>query len=312
MSFLARQLPETIETRFEALALARNKRDSLPPGTNPLSAATSMRLDTMSTDYTAKMTAIATSKAPYNAGTPVKNTAGETLRLSTGHFIQVFNLGVARGKYPAAHRSYYNLPVDSSALPDLTKDSDLLLWGNYLVGGDALRVAAGGAAMANPEIMEVDIAKTSFSTLFTAQSTNKDALDVAQESLEAILDETDKVIKKVWDELETFYNEETDESRRENCREWGVVYVTTGNEKTMSGTITYNAAPGADLYVHFKNGKKAVQANAAGEYSITTRLMGSQKVVVEKREDTTVVKEWEFDVTLSESGDKTENFTVND
>lgn len=313
MSSFSRDLPQTIIDRYEALALSQNKRSSLPPGTNPFTPATDLRLTNMWADFDAKRTAIITAKTAYNNGTPVKAQSANTLRLFISHFIQVFNFGVARGKYPVGDRASYDLPVEDSPLPDLTKDSDLLLWANNIVNGDALRVAAGGAAMANPDAAEVNTAKNTYHTNFDLQSNRKDALDSAQEAMESILPEADKVIKKVWDELDTFYNEETDESRRENMREWGVVYITVGDAKVLSGTVSYNGAPAAGFQVRFKRGRNISQTTATGAYSLNTRLMGNQKVVVEKLDgEGEIIKAWEFDITLNESGDKTENFTVND
>jgi hypothetical protein len=315
MSTTARDLPETNEARHKALHLADNKRLSVPPAQNPLTANTTTRLINVLADYNSKTLAINTARTAYRSGTPGKGTAGDTLRLFISHFIQVFNLGVARGKYPAAHRSSYELPVDSSALPDLSKDSDLLMWANNLITGDALRLAAGGLPMANPDISEVQAALTVFHPLFTNQSTLKDAYDNTQEALDGIIPEIDKVIRKIWDELEAHYNEETPESRRENMREWGVVYITIGSSKVLSGTVTYNGAPGAGLSVRFKSGKSASICTAAGGYTLTTTLMGDQKVVVEKldpNDPTIVEKSWDFEVTLNEDGDKTANFTVND
>ena len=312
MSYTARQLPETHDDRLKALKLAQNKRDSIPAANNPLTAATNTRLTNMALDFDTKMNAISVATGAYTFGTPGKAEAANTLRIFINHFIQVFNLGVARGKYPAAHRTYYNLEVDSSALPELTKESDLLMWANRIITGDANRLAVGGLPMVNPDAAEVAAALTVFGPLFTAQSNLKDALDNAQEQLEAILVEADKVIRKVWDELETYYNEETDESRRENCREWGMVYITEGGQKTLSGTVTYNGAPGAGLQVRFKSGKLKSICNASGGYSLNTTLMGNQKVVVEKLDGETVIKSWDFEVVLSENGNATENFTVND
>jgi hypothetical protein len=313
MSSINRDLPQTFEDRYEALGFARNKRDSIPAADNPLTAATNNRLDAIWTDINTKRTALINAKATYNGNTVAKNTAGTALRLLNSHFIQVFNFGVARGKYPKAHRDYYTLPVEDSPLPDFTKDKDAIKWGNYIVDGDALRIAAGGLPMSNPDAVEMNVAKTAFNTLFTNQSTFKDAMDNAQEALEAIEPETDKVIRKIWDEIETHYNEESEESRRDNCREWGVVYITVGNPKVLSGTVTYNGAPGAGLQVRFKRGRNISVVAAAGGYSLSTNLMGAQKIVIEKLdENDDVIKTWEFEITLNESGDKTENFTVND
>ena len=313
MSHIARILPETIDMRQEALSLAKNKLDSLPAGTNPLTAATTTRLNATVTDFLAKVQAVATAAFAYNGNTVLKESTQATCLMFTSHFIQVFNLGVKRGVYTAAQRDFFNLPIGSDALPDMVKASDLLMWCTRLVDGDALRITAGGAAMSNPTTAQLDTTLTAFTNAFNAHSNFKDALDLAQEALEGILDEADKVIKKVWDELETFYNEESDESRRDNCREWGVVYVTVGSEKAMSGTVTYNGAPGAGLVVKFKTGKNKSTVSGTGGYSLNTTLMGTQAVLVLKyNEDNVEVKRWEFEVTLNENGDKTQNFVVND
>lgn len=41
------------------------------------------------------------------------------------------------------------------------------------------------------------------------------------------------MILKVWDEVETFYNEEEIESKRANAREWGVVYMNNTSLATV-------------------------------------------------------------------------------
>lgn len=313
MSSINRILPDSYDTRLMALNLAVNKRDTLAPGTNPLSAATDTRLTNMGNDFNAKMAAIANAKSAYNNNTPLKENNGRNLRMLVSHFFQVFNLGVGRGKYAEGDRAFYNLPVDSNALPELVKDSDLILWSTRAVDGDSERITAGGAAMANPDAVEVDTARNTYIATFNTQSTLKDALDIKQEALEAIIPEADKVIKKVWDELDTFYNEETDESRRNNLREWGVVYSSVGGQKNMSGTVTYNGLPNPKLIVRFKNGKNKVFCNTEGAYSISTTLVGEQDVIIEKQnEDDVITHSWTFIVTLSENDDLNRDFAVTD
>ncbi len=313
MSYLSRLAPETLETRLEALLLAKNKMDSLPPGTNPLTAATTARLIGMTGDYSTKFNSILTAAFAYNGNTPVKESAQYSCALHTNHFIQVFNLGIKRGVYTAAQRDFFNLPVGSDALPDLDKAVDVLKWANAVVNGDANRITAGGAAMSNPTAAEVQATLTPFHTAFDNQSNFKDALDAAEETLEAILAEADKVIKKVWDELETFYNEESDESRRDNCREWGVVYVLIGSDKVMSGTVTYNGSPVEGFTVKFTKGKNKSTTTAAGAYSLNTRMMGIQKVdVIKLDENNKEVKKWQFEVELTENDNLIQNFVVND
>ena len=313
MSYLSRLTPETIETRFEALHLAKNKLNSIPPANNPLSPATTARLNAMVTDYDTKFNNILAAAFAYNTNTPVKESAQAGCSLHTNHFIQVFNLGVRRGVYTAAQRDFFNLPVASDALPELDRAVDVLKWANAVVNGDINRVAAGGATMSNPAAAEVQTTLTAFHTAFDDQSNLKDALDAAEEALEAILAEADKVIKKVWDELETFYNEEDDDSRRNNCREWGVVYVLIGSDKVMSGTVSYNGAPAEGFLVKFTNGKNKSTTTAAGAYSLNTRLMGWQKVdVIKLDENDKEAKKWSFEVELTENDNLVKNFVVAD
>lgn len=313
MSTIRRVLPETHDEFIEALHLAKNKLDSILPANNPLSANTTTRLNNMVALFDTKAQDISTAAFAYNGNTPLKESAQQTCFLFVSHFIQVFNLGVKRNVYAAAQRDFFDLPVSSDVLPDLVKGVDIMLWANKIVNGDPLRVAAGGAAMSNPTDAEVHTALSAFVAAFTAQSNFKDALDIAQEALEALLPEAEKVVRKVWDELETFYNEESDESRRDNCREWGVVYMTMGSDKTLSGTVTYNGAAGVDLEVRFKSGKNKSIVSATGAYSLNTTLMGTQKIVINKlNENNEAVKTWTFDVVLNEDGDKQQNFTVND
>ncbi len=313
MSYISRLAPETIDTRFEALSFAKNKLDSIPLINNPLSTSTTTRLNAMFADYNTKFGNILAAAFAYNENTPLKNSTQETCALCTNHFIQVFNLGVRRNVYTAAQRDWFNLPIGSDALPDLNKAVDVLKWADAVIKGDPKRIAAGGAAMTNPTAAEVNTAFLAFLAAFNNQSNLKDALDAAEEALEEILPETDKVIKKVWDELETFYNEESDESRRDNCREWGVVYVLIGSDKVMSGTVTYNGAPGEGLVVKFTKGKNKSTTTANGAYSLNTRMMGNQQVeVIKIDENGKVIRTWPFEVELTENDNLIKNFAVND
>jgi hypothetical protein len=159
-----------------------------------------------------------------------------TARIFISHFIQVFNLGVTRAVYSAGQRAYFHLDVISEALPELTKESDISTWGDNIVDGDLARVAAGGAAMSNPTALQVKAAVLDFNTKNTDQSGKKDAFDTSQEDIIALVPEAEKVVKKVWDEVETFYNEETPSSMRRKSREWGVVYI-SDTELTFNFTV---------------------------------------------------------------------------
>lgn len=311
MSYITRSEPNSHDTRLQALMEANSKLSTITPANNPLSAPTTARLLAMRALYEQKMNEVSIAKALYNENTPLKNAAKNVCQMFTSHFFQVFNLGVPRGKYNPSHRSFYNLPVDSDALPDLIAEDDIKLWAGRVVTGDNNRLAAGGAAMANPEATEIANAKAAFQITLDSQTMLKDALDNKQEALEAEIEEAENVIRKVWDEMETFYNEEPDESRRANCREWGVVYVTVGSEKKVQGTITLAGTPVAGYRVRFATGRNKGISNAAGVYELKTTLMGDQKVYVDRLdENNRILKYWDFTVSLIENSDLSANFNL--
>jgi hypothetical protein len=145
-------------------------------------------------------------------------------QIHISHFIQVFDLGVARKKFPKAARAYYQLPASSKKLPRLHREDDITHWGDNLVAGDANRIANGGAAMSNPSIAEVQTVVDDFRTKNLDQSNKKDAYGRAQKEVKKLVPEARKVIRKVWDEVETFYNEHAAPNKRRKAREWGIVY----------------------------------------------------------------------------------------
>jgi len=313
MSYVSIVRPNSQDTRMIALNQAGNKLSLVPPAENPLSPTTTTRLQNMRTDYAAKMTAISVAKFAYNGNTPIKVAAENNCRLFTSHFIQVFNLGIVRGRYTVGQRTFFFIPIDSDAVPPIENEPQLLSVSANLLSGDPLRVAAGGAPLENPTIAEVQAARDAYQTAFNNQTTFKDALDVKQEDLEAIEEEADKVIKKVWDELETFYNEEADESRRENCREWGVVYSSFGAEKTITGTILNNGNPASGFKVRLENGRNHNLTAPNGTYELNTTLTAVQKIIIERGTQGDLnYRQWDFNITLTETVNQVFDFDVED
>jgi len=291
MAIMRRRLSTTNLTRKTALIKAKAKLDN--PGVNgvAITPATAARLNTMHGSYLPAMTLIDQRAAQQVTATAAKNPVLQTLRLFCKSFISVFNSGVERGKYLASHRPFYGIDASNSNLPDLTTEVEVTDLAGRIIEGDPLRVADGGAAMANPDVAEVTAANTALQAQLSAVSNAKDALDQAQEAVGALNPEADKVIKKVWDEVETFFNEETPESKRANSAEWGVVYVSEGAPAVLSGIIrNNNGAPlegAAALLVETgtddlanNEGRYELPTIATGGLTIRTSYPGLPDVVV--------------------------------
>ena len=277
MSSESRIIPKSNIGRLTALNNAKNKSDLMGAG-NFLTPSTLSRLTAIQASYLLKYDAIYPATHALSVLTEKKSQTREECATYTSHFIQVFNLAIRRGVWDKADRAYYKLDVSSNAVPPLSSDDDVKNWAYNVVKGEADRIAGGGSAMINPSAAEVDAVYTDFKLDFNHHSTASDLLDTAQEELDALNTEADKVIKKVWDEVETFYNEEEPESMRANALEWGVVYNRVGGEKIITGTVTDLATglPLEGVSVKFENGIKTVTTAANGQYSLNTTLMDDQ------------------------------------
>lgn len=258
---LTRQLPRTTESRKAALDSAKAKKNNPGPAGNILSALTTTRLDAAVADFTVSYNALSVAKYNMNLKTNPKLVAFTELRTYISHFIQVFNLGIKRDVYKAAQRAFFNLNVSNEALPPLATEDEVYQMGKKIVNGDVARLAAGGAAMSNPTTAEVAAKLTIFETALGEYSNLADAFDNAEETLGALNVETDKVIKKVWDEVETFYNEEEASSMRANARQWGVKYVSTGAVKEVIILVENSA--------HVPKANETVRLEEADEEKIT-------------------------------------------
>jgi hypothetical protein len=62
--------------------------------------------------------------------------AADTLRMIVSHFIQVYQMGIARGDFAAAGRAVYELSVNEETVPNLDAEAALLLWADRIVKGD--------------------------------------------------------------------------------------------------------------------------------------------------------------------------------
>ncbi len=244
---IGRKLPGSDVTRNKALAKAKAKNDGMPVAHRFLTPTTSARLNTIQPLF---------KTATQNRGNSLAAQVDATIGVAqsfysakkwVSHFFQVFNLGIVRKKYLQQHRPYYQLDASSDKLPPLGTYQDVALWGERIETGDAARIAAGGAPMENPSAIEVKAVVDDFITKNNDQSARKDSYDQQQEAVAALHDEVDKVIKKVWDEVATFYNEEENSSRRRKCREWGVVYVSNVEHTFYLRALDAQTNAGIDL-----------------------------------------------------------------
>lgn len=227
--------PRTDAERLNALSAAKSKYDAVVAagGLPAFSSDTYARLDAFANPFITEMNERGAALSGQTSASAAANPARSNVRIFVSHFIQVFNLGVARGVYPASARGFYNLAVSSEKVPALTTDEDLVQWATNVSNGDAARVAAGGAAMSNPTAAEVDAQLAVLQPLLASLTTAKDAYDAEQEGVAALRPEADDIIADVWDEVLFAFRKDDAPSMRRKAREYGVVYRVSKGEEPL-------------------------------------------------------------------------------
>lgn len=222
-----RQLPNTDATRVAALDDAALKAASTAPGDRPYPAALQTELDAVQLLFKEEVGDVHAALNQQTTATTQVETDFLALQTVVSHFIQVFNLAVARGVYPRTDRAWFGLDVNSQAVPPLTAHADAITWGERIVTGETRRNTENPTSppMANPSAQDVETALDAFRTSSSSQTTAKDTYDAEQEDVAGLRPRVDKLIRDLWDHIEFTYREDNGPSRRRKCREWGVVYV---------------------------------------------------------------------------------------
>lgn len=270
--------PRTDTERQQALGVAKAKADAVTTagGTLAFSTPTRSRLDIFLPSFVTEISERGSALTAQAAASAAIDPERDELRTHISHFFQVFNLGVARGVYPASDRGHYQLAVSSERVPDLASDVDLVQWANNIKIGDAARIAAGGAPMANPTAAEVDAKLTVLLPLLQQLTTTKDTYDTEQEDVAALRPEADDIIADVWDEVLFTYRKDEAPSMRRKAREYGVVYRLSKGEApnpaeySLQGTATDKATslPLLDVEATIATTTQTTLTDANGHYLI--------------------------------------------
>ena len=300
MSSEAKFYPRSNESRYMALYMAHmiNAATSL---NNPLTQRTRDRLNLIFPEYKNKMAERAIKKAEAAGLVAEKEKLREKLSMYCSHFLQVFNMCVKRGEYKAAERSYYGMDVSSEKLPPLLLQNDVWTAAQQLIKGEQMRIAAGGTPMVCPSADEVEAVFNAFKPVAANCSNAKDAYDNAQEAVQKLNKEANGVIKKVWREVEIYYNEQPRPSMREHARRWGVEYARKGYKKKVTGLITDSETglPLERVQVKLSHGRKKIITAIDGKFMLTTSLMDEQKLTATLND----YKPVETEITLYENRD---------
>ncbi|MDE7374713.1 MAG: hypothetical protein K2M86_05255, partial [Odoribacter sp.] len=113
------------------------------------------------------------------------------------------NFCIARGELKPSARSFYGLPENSSQVPPLLTEQDLLQWGEKIITGEQNRLSKGGGSpIYCPSIALVKVNYENFKENYIRQkqfqnNSARESGNVAQYRSEA-----DALILEIWNEVE--------------------------------------------------------------------------------------------------------------
>lgn len=282
---LRRAIPVSNSGRRSTIEATIRKLGHLAPGEDkPITSITEERLNTLGAEYLKAYEDSVVALAKQTKSTEAAARSRLMVKMYISQFLQVFNFGIDREKYPLQDRSFYELSVTNGVVPILNTELEIVQWGKNIIKGDAERVAAGGAPMTNPSAEEFKVVFDQMIQNIQTQSSFKNSYDKAQEKLNNLNDAIDKLILRIWNEINTFYDDHEPASRRRKAREWGVVYVSTDTANIVGGSVLNlenDKAVGGAL-VSFAEIEMQTTTDSNGRFSFKTNYVGEATIVVEK------------------------------
>lgn len=278
-----RLLPNSNPTRIHALKMVNDRKAVTPPADVPLTPASVTRFDAFYPVYKTHYLAVQAALSAQSALTNQIKAAKQAAAFTVADFIDAMQNAVRRGKFDASVRGMYGLPVTHPQRPTIETEQQILDWGEQVHDGETTRVAAGGDPITFPSLAEVDAAVNNFKNLNLQQAAAKSAYDNAQETLQNDNIEADKLILKLWNEIEAAYDTGDKPSTRRKAREWGVVYIPNPGEApspedySIQGTVTDSATgnPIAEVVILLAGTDVVELTDAQGRYLIPVQPPGT-------------------------------------
>lgn len=221
-----RRLPNTDQARLRALGAALRK--SISANENSSAACSEQTLADIQSILQKFQNAMsnlnAARKQQYQKNKEFVEFARKA-RLYVSHYIQVINFGILRGELKSDVREFYQLTKYGKNLPPIISDKNLFDWGKKIIDGDLQRIMKGGSPIYNPSMALVKVNYEKFAEAYRFQkilNSNSERMSKIVADLRIV---ADKVILQAWNEIEKFFEDQTESDRRELAKEYGLVYI---------------------------------------------------------------------------------------
>jgi len=225
-----RRLPNTDVARTKALNSALEKGKNLPPFKLAFSQNSLRKLQAFFPGY---VQSLKYQKQSFEQQIKKNNLYKESLqkaRLYISHFIQVTNLSIVRGELAPDTLQYLGLNCNSTTLPSLKTEKEVVEIGNRIIKGETDRIKKGFTRITNPTVAVVKVRYEQFMDAYNYQKTLQKKNKQLLEQLANLRTEANQIILQIWNEVEDHYKDLPEDMKREKAGEYGLAYVYRKNE----------------------------------------------------------------------------------
>lgn len=204
------------------------------PVTSPFKAANLTGFVTFEGKWNTEYPQMKSADSLRQAATALVITSTAELYMFCSHYLQVMFLAMKRGEIPYSALPLYGIPVSNEPkLPDMSSEAKLLQVALDIISGDAARLLAGGVAMSNPTVAQVNTKLTAYNALQLSQSEAKENYRIELTDVVNLFLEGVEVMRKLYVDIEYFYDDQTQEFINDILREWGMEFYNGPGETTV-------------------------------------------------------------------------------
>lgn len=271
-----RQLPRTNQQRLAAMQTVQDRLEGPLPFGHPFREATVLELTHLLPVYAALVKAQREAQSLQIGATLPLIRLRRLARVWVTQGYASIVSAIVRGTFKPAVLNLYGRPLHAKGAPRMKSDADILASAAWLEEGETARVAGGGQPIAFPSVVEIMEHANAFKEANLLQGTLKTDNADAQKAVATTNVEVDRLILRLWNEIETAYNVGNAPSMRRKSREWGVVYVQGRVEPPSAETnaawgLVKDAITGKPMRlvrVQVEGLATRIRTNANGRYSL--------------------------------------------
>lgn len=297
---ISRRMPNSQESVWLALSKAKYTRDHPPIYGNILSAKTTARLDIIYESFREGRNTLKACLVISTQATRDKEEMMMKLLLLNSHYIQNLNFMIADKVFPESYRSCFGISNKSEAVPNQRTERRIEMLSKNIIDGEPLMIVLGGKPIPYPLLKDIQDGLALLQKKNIFQENALVDTDAAKNVMKKLLPEAYAVARKIWDEVDTYFDLKQKSSARVDSRVWGMVFVNSGNPIIVQGIIaTMNEEEimpltGAKAMIvetdewafSLLQGNLKLKTNATGMVNICISMIGFEDRIIQREMET--------------------------